>query len=138
MKLKELEVYTERAQKVAEFREKNRKVFEKYEELLLEEQEAEGELKKVIKEEVQDNVSNDYVRVVYSRSFSKSYDADAVRELASPKAWKAIEEAGAVTRKIDTEKFEALVEQGIVPIKVKQEAFREVEGAPRVSIKENK
>ncbi len=137
-KIKQLERYTAASIAVRDFKEKNEKVFDKFDALLVEAGEAEAELKEHIKSKVKDNVQNDFIKVTYSQSFSKYYDAEVVLSLVTPKAKAALTNAGAIITKIDGTILEELVEKGMVPVEVRQEAFREVEGSPRVSIKEVK
>lgn len=137
-KIKQLEKYTEASGKVAAFKEKNAKFFQTFDALLIEAGAAEAELKDFIKSDIKGNVANDYVKVTYSPTFKKYYDAEVVLEAVTPKMKKAIVEAGALSQVIDTAKFEELVEKGEVSVAIKQDAFREVEQAPRVSIKEVK
>lgn len=137
-KIKQLEKYTEASKAVADFKEKNAKLFAKFDGLLLEAADAEAELKTYVKENVKGNIANEYVKVTYSPAFKKYYDAEVVLEAVTPKMKKAIIEAGALTQAIDSAKFEELVEKGEVSVEIKQEAFREVEQSPRVSIKEVK
>ena len=137
-KIKQLDAYTEASQSVADFRDKNAKVFAKFDALLLAQGEAEAALKAHVKENIKDNIANDYFRVTYSPSFKKYYDGAKVLELVKPKAKAALEKAGAISINIDTTIFEDLVTKGEVPVEVKQEAFVEIEQAPRVIIKENK
>jgi len=136
--IKQLEKYTEASKAVANFKEKNAKIFDKFDALLIAAGEAEAELKTYVKENVKGNIANDFIKVTYSPTFKKYYDAEVVLEAVTPKMKKAIVEAGALTQAIDTAKFEELVEKGEVSVEIKQEAFREVEQAPRVSIKEVK
>lgn len=137
-KIKQLEAYTEAANAVAEFREKNSKIFAKFDALLLDQAEKETALKAYIKENIKDNIANDYFKVTYAPSYKKFYDATKVLALIKPKAKAALEKAGAISVNIDTTIFEDLVEKGEIPVEVKQEAFVEIEQAPRVSIKEAK
>lgn len=136
--IKQLERYTEASQAVADFKAKNIKMFDKFDALLLEASEAEVELKNHVKENIKGNIANEYIKVTYSPSYKKYYDAEVVLEAATPKMKKALIEAKALTQVIDFEKFEDLVERGEVSVSIKQDAFREVEQSPRVSIKEVK
>lgn len=138
MKHKALENYTTASKAIVDFKEKNQKLFEKFDALLVDAQEAEDKLKTYIKEEVKGNIANDFIKVTYSPTYKKYYDASVVLEIATPKVKKALIENGALTQTIDNAKFDELVEKGQVPVEIKQEAFREVEQSPRVSIKEVK
>ena len=137
-KIKELEKYTEASLALAHFKEKNKKLFEQFDALLIAAGEAEEKLKKFVKSDIKGNIANEFIKVTYSPTFKKYYDAEVVLKLTTPKMKKAIEEAGAIVKQIDAVKFEDLVEKGEVPVSIRQEAFREVEQAPRISIKEVK
>lgn len=139
-KIKQLEKYTAASMAVADFKAKHAKLFSELDALLLEAGEAEAALKEYVKTEVKGNIANEHIRVTYSPSFKKGYDAKVVLKLASPKERKAMEAAGAliVREEVDSTRFEELVEKGQVSVEIKQEAFVETELAPRVSIKEVK
>lgn len=137
-KIKQLERYTAASKAVADFKDKHAKIFAQFDGLLIEAGDAEAELKTYVKENVKGNIANDFVKVTYSPAFKKFYDVEVVLEAVTPKMKKAILDAGALTQSIDSAKFEELVEKGQVSVEIKQEAFREVEQAPRVSIKEVK
>jgi uncharacterized protein YdeI (BOF family) len=136
--IKQLEAYTEASKKLAKFKEKHSDVFEKFNELVVVAADAEAALKDVVKTKIKDDIANDDVKVKYSPTFSRSYDAKVVLSMATPKMKQAIIDEGALIQKIDNEIFEDLVTKGKVDVSIKQKAFREKEGAPRVIISENK
>jgi len=137
-KIKQLEKYTAASLAIANFKEKNAKLFSQFDALLVAAGEAEVELKDFVKSDIKGPIANDFIKVTYSPTYKKYYDAEVVLDLIKPKAKAALVEAGAITQNIDSAKFEELVAKGEIPVEVKQEAFREVEQAPRVSIKEVK
>jgi len=139
-KIKQLEKYTAASLAVANFKAKHAKIFAEFDALLLHAGEAEAELKDYVKSDIKGNIANEFVRVTYSPSFKKGYDAKIVLKLATPKERKALEAAGAlvVKEEIVPDTFEELVEKGEVSVAIKQKSFVETELAPRVSIKEIK
>lgn len=139
-KVKQLEQYTAASIAVVEFKKKNAKVFDKYNELLIEASKAESELKSYVKDKVKGNLGNDFVKVTYVPAYSKYYDPATVLEMATPKVKKELMAEGAIVieQKVDSKKFVELVERGVVPVAIQQKAFREKELSPRVIIKENK
>ena len=137
-KIKTLERYTVSIFDVAEFRKKHARVFDELDGLRLEVQKSEEALKTDVKENIRMNIANDFIKVTYSPAFHKSYRHDVIVEKTTPKMYKAIEKAKAITHSVDKAIFEMLVEQGVIPVEVKQAAFEERELAPRVTIKEVK
>ncbi len=138
MKNKKLEAYTQALLAEAAFRSKNNKLFEELNSLQFQIAETEAELKKEVKLNLKTNIANEFVKVTFSPAFRKFYDFDIIMEQTTPKQKKALEDAKAIIRTLDKEAFEDLVEKGLIPIEIKQAAFREIEMAPRVSIKEQK
>lgn len=137
---KQLEKYTEASLAVARYKEKNAKVFDQLNVLLIAQQDAELALKKFVKDEVKGHIQNEHYKVTYSPAHSKGYDPTVVLKMATPKLRKQMVEAGAfvIEEKIVADKFVEMVEKGLVPVEIKQAAFVEKELSPRVSIKENK
>lgn len=138
MKNKKLELYTQALLAEVAFQKKHKKLFDELNSLRLAISEAEAELKKDVKTNVKGNLANSLIKVVYSPAFKKFYDFDSIMENTTPKQKKTLEASGAIIRSLDKKIFDDLVETGLIPVTVKQKAFREVEMAARVSIKEQK
>lgn len=137
-KIKTLEVYTSATQAVKEFKEKNKKIFDQYDALLILVSDAEAALKVDVRENLKANIANDFVRVTYSPAFSKGYNIDTILRMLNGKQKKEMYDMGAivVTETVVKEKIEEAVEKGIIPVDVKQEAYEEKELSPRITIKE--
>lgn len=138
VKIKSLENHTEALQAVADFKEKNAKVFEALDSLNLSAQETEDTLKADVRDNHKVNISNGLIKVTYSPAFRKGYSYDIINDKATPTVKKVLREEGAITHAVDKKIFEDLVEQGVIPIQLKQDAFEEEEMSPRVMIKEVK
>jgi hypothetical protein len=135
-KIKKLEKFTDAVKAVREFQAKHAKVFDDYSSLCLAQSDAEKELKEEVRDNIKDTIANDHIRVVFSPVFKSFYKLDVIDKMTTPKMKKALDEAEAIIRTLDKDKFEDLVEKGIIPVEVKQAAFEEIEQTPRISIKE--
>lgn len=136
-KNKVLENYTKIAGEVADFKAENQAVFDEYDALLVQLQEAEIALKAEVRDNVKGHLENQFVRVVYSPAFKKSYDLETVLSMITPKQKSKLTELGGIKQEIDRVIFEDCVKNGIIGVEVQQEAFREEEQTPRIIIKEN-
>ena len=138
MKNKKLEAYTKALLAEAVFQLKHKKLFGELQSLQFQISETATELKKEVKLNIKGNLANEFVKVTFSPAFRKFYDFDIIMAQTTPKQKRELEEAKAIVRSLDKKVFEDLVEKGLIPVEIKQAAFKEIELAPRVTIKEQK
>ena len=138
--IKTLTKFTKVSKAVLEFKEKNKKIFDEYNSLILKQNDAEIELKADVKDNIKATISNEFIKVTYTPAYRKWYDPSIIIGGVTPKVKKEMIEAGAIIIKtdIDKVKIEKFIENGKLPVEVKLAAFHEKEQTPRISIKENK
>ena len=132
-KLVALTNYTQSVIAIKQFKEKNKEVFEMYDELVNLKNEKEEDLKKTAKEV--GDMDNGMIKVTKVNKYKKWYDVETLKK--SPD-WKTIEkEAYVIEEKVDKEKLDAMAKEGVVERKTLADAFREEEMSPSILIKVN-
>lgn len=127
-----LDLYTAAGRRLYEFREKNEPVLTEFDTIISDLHVAEMALKEYAREQKK-NISNEYVRVTFSPTFKRWYDAGVV--IGSKLKKVVIDKV--IKKEVDKATFEALVEAGEIPNDLKVEAYREQEQTPKIFIKEN-
>lgn len=133
--MKILNLYTEKRQELALFREKNKSIFAKADIIQAELSELESQLKIEVREAGK-SYENEKITVIYRPNFREYYDYKAISRIASP-AEKTLIDQKAIDVEVNKKKFEELVKSGAIDINVERKAFRRDELTPRIIIKDN-
>lgn len=119
-----LQKYTEKLIELDLFRDCNKDIVNKIEELSKELEALAEELKNIAKEENKD-IENNVVKVSVIERWKKTYDYETFSIVAPEKEFQILKKAKGIKSEIEKPVFDELVKQGLISEETKQNIFKE-------------